>query len=358
MSETDAMVLPEPIPVTVVTGFLGSGKTTLINRLLHELHIGRVAIIENEFGSVGIDATLLQQEHSAQMTVVELSNGCICCSIQGELSDALLQLWQQRANAEIAFERIVIESTGLADPTLIAQMFFTQAQLRERYQLDGVLTVVDAIHAMQQLDEHPVAVAQVAFADVLLLSKTSAVAQTAYDELVMRLRQINAKASLHDMAQFDDWSALFNQNGFYLDERILPLTAQYQTLHSLHSAQAQTQTQTQTHGPLLTAHRSWADNIGSVVLRHDAPMDLARVGQFVETLVEQFGHDLLRYKGILAIADEPRRLIFQGVHKVVGYDYGREWQADESASSVMVLIGRGLDEAKLSAQLAACIAES
>lgn len=351
MNETDEIVVPELTPVTVVTGFLGAGKTTLINRLLREPQAGRVAIIENEFGSVGIDAALLQQEDTAHMTVVELSNGCICCSIQGELSDALVQLWQQRANGEVAFERIVIESTGLADPTLIAQIFFTQAPLRERYQLDGVLTLVDAIHAMRQLDEHPVAVAQVAFADVLLLSKTDAVAPAAYDELVMRLRQINAKASLYAVADLADWPALLHQNGFYLDERILPLAQSYPTLRSVNSATGLS------HSPLINPHRSWADNISSVVLRHDLPMDLARVGQFVEGLIEQYGHDLLRYKGILAIADEPRRLIFQGVHKVVGYDYGREWQADESANSVMVLIGRGLDEATLSAQLAACVSE-
>lgn len=319
------------IPVTLLCGFLGAGKTTLLNRLLAAPHGERIAIVENEFGPVGIDSALIEP---GAATVVELANGCICCSVRGELAAALADLLARRDKGEIAFDRLIIETTGLADPSPVVQTFFWEEALRERFLLDGVIAVIDACHATRQLASERVATAQIAIADWLLLSKTELADAEETAALRERLARINARAPIIDATEAD-WRALLATGGFNLDERGLP-------------TQGWSSASSRTASPFgKAAPRSWDDDIASLLLESDAALDLDAISGFVEGLIAQHSPDLLRYKGILAIAGEPRRLIFQGVHKIAGFDYGRPWDADEPRTSRIVLIGRQLPAATL-----------
>ncbi len=329
------------IPVTLLTGFLGAGKTTLLNGLLAAPHGQRIAVIENEFGPVGIDGDLVAP---GAATLVELSNGCICCSVRGELSAALLDLHARRARGEIAFDHLIIECTGLADPGPLVQLFFWEDALRERFMLDGVLALVDAPHIMGQLDRERVAAAQIAFADRLLVSKSDLVDGATLAAVHARLAAINARAPianvLHGAA---DWRELLAIGGFSLDERGLAPAR----LRATESADKDA---------FGRPKRSWDDAIVSRVLATEGALDLDAVSGFVEALIEGSGDDLLRYKGILFIANEPRRLIFQGVHRIAGFDYGRAW-GTETPTSRIVLIGRGLSAPALQAAFEACVIE-
>lgn len=316
-------------PVTLLTGFLGAGKTTLLNSLLAARPDERIAIVENEFGAVGIDASLIAPSAAS---IVELSNGCICCSVRGELSTALADLLARRERGEIAFDRLIIETTGLADPAPVVQTFFWEDALREAFCLDAVITLVDVCHAASQLDREAVAASQVAFADWLILSKADLADP---GTLPARLRAINARAEILDAREITQhWPRLLDTGGFSLNERGLP-----------HSVWAQ---KTPASAPLGgKAKRSWDDAIESVVLECPGAVDLAAISAFVDQLLEHHANDLLRYKGILAIAGEERRLIFQGVHRIAGFDYGRPWAADEARESHIVLIGRQLPTAQI-----------
>jgi len=322
-----------PIPVTLLTGFLGAGKTTLLNRLLAAPHGERIAVVENEFGAVGIDTDLLD---SVAVAVVELANGCICCSVRGALHEALEALLARRDNGELAFDRLIIETTGLADPAPIVQSFFAEETLRERFQLDGVITLVDAAHFDLQSGRERVMASQVAFADRLLISRTDLVPATALVGLRERLGFINARAPItYADSGAEQWHELLYIGGFRLDERGLP-AASWCSPAAPRNA--------------LGGREPRDDGVRSIVLEHDAPLDIDAVSGFVDWLLAGYAHDLLRYKGILLIADEPRRLIFQGVHRIAGFDYGRPWRADDSgqpAHSRIVLIGRQLPEAIL-----------
>jgi G3E family GTPase len=316
------------LPVTLLTGFLGAGKTTLLNRLLRAGNGQRIAVVENEFGAVGIDGGLVDR---AAVSVVELSNGCICCSVQGELGDALRGLIARRDAGELMFDRLVIECTGLADPAPVVQTFFHDATLRERYRLDGVVTVIDAVHVDQQFREARVAASQIAFADRLIISRADLVTPEQLDEVVARMQRVNARAPIIVAGSADeDWRDLFAIGGFTLNEKGLP-AAGWQPV----SPRAQ---------PAFggAQHTSWDDAVGSLVLESESPLDLDRVGAFVGALIAEHSADLLRYKGILSIVGEARRLIFQGVHKVAGFDYGRPWEEGERRTSRIVLIGRHL----------------
>ncbi|MGC3962972.1 MAG: GTP-binding protein [Rhodocyclaceae bacterium] len=319
--------MQDTIPVTLLTGFLGAGKTTLLNRFLAAMRGTRIAIVENEFGAVGIDGSLVASEASA---VVELSDGCICCTVKGALSDALISMAARRANGELTFDRLIIETTGLADPAPIVQVFLRDEILRGYYQLDGVITVIDALHATTQLDRERVAASQVAFADRLILTKTDALSVDDAATLAARLARINARAPLEWASRLGNPKELLAIGGFMLHESGLPR-----------------------RGWRPVGERSWDDAIASVVLESDVPLPLDGISLFVDELLADHANDLLRYKGILSIADESRRLIFQGVHQVAGYDYGRPWEANETRTSRMVLIGRDLPVERLRARFAA-----
>ena len=306
------------IPVTILTGFLGAGKTTLLNRILTERHGEKIAVIENEFGEVGIDNELLL---TGDEQIVEMNNGCICCTVRGDLVRILGELAEKRDAGTLAFERVMIETTGLADPGPVAQTFFLDEAISTRYLLDAVITVVDAVHAMKQLDEHAQAQEQVGFADCLLLSKTDLVDSDHIERVAERLNRMNPRApvkAVHfgqtPLADVLDIRA-FNLNA------ILDIEPRF--LSGGH-------------------HHHHKDHIQSFVFRADRDFDGELLQGFLGDIVRIFGADLLRFKGVLAIAGLPYRVIFQGVHELMGGSTGSDWGDDEERLSTLVFIGRNL----------------
>lgn len=314
-----------PIPVTVLSGFLGAGKTTLLRYLLRAEHGLKIAVIENEFAASGIDSQLLGD---APAQVVTLANGCVCCSIHGDLERALFLLLERLDSGEIAFDRLVIECTGLADPAPIAQTFFVDEELRERYLLDAVVTLVDAAHAEVHLQQ-AIAQAQVGIADRILVSKRDLVDAAAFEALCERLTRINRRAPIQVVEHgCIDLSQLLDVRGFNLNAEMgLSLR------------------------PLRPVAK--ADRIASLVLRSERPLDIDRLSDFMNDLLENHGLSLLRYKGVLNIAGEARRLVFQGVLRLYGFDWDAEWGADEPRESVLVFIGDELPEERIRAGFAA-----
>ncbi len=312
------MSVERPIPATILTGFLGSGKTTLLNRILSEAHGQKIAVIENEFGEVGIDNELLLV---GEEQIVEMNNGCICCTVRGDLVRILGELAERRAAGTLDFERVVIETTGLADPGPVAQTFFLDEAVSRHYVLDAVLVTVDAVHAMQQLDAHPQAQAQVGFADRLLLTKTDLVPEDEVRALVARLAAINPRAAQRE-ARFGavPLVELLDLRGFNLDAVLEVAPAFLNGGHTHH-------------------HR---DRISSYVFRAEQPFDGERLQDFLASLIRVYGPDLLRYKGVLSVAGVPARVILQGVHELLGSSGGAPWGADELRSSTLVFIGREL----------------
>jgi len=318
-----------PIPVTVLTGFLGAGKTTLLKYMLKAEHGLKIAVIENEFSEAGIDSQLLGDEPVQVMT---LANGCVCCSIHGDLTRALYLLLERLDAGEIAFDRLVIECTGLADPAPVAQTFFVDEELRERYILDGIITLVDAAHADTHLAQ-TIAQAQVGFADRLLLSKTDLVAPEAVEALRERLGRINGRAAMRVVEHGRiDLAELLDVRGFNLnpDLGIAPRP---------------------TLRPILKP--ATPDRISTLVLRSETPLDIDRLSDFMNELLENHGKQLLRYKGVLNIAGDDRRLVFQGVLKLYGFDWDAEWAEGEARESVMVFIADDLPEEAIRAGFAA-----
>ena len=313
--------MSSPIPVTILSGFLGAGKTTLLRYLLKAEHGLKIAVIENEFSDAGIDTQLLGDEPVQVMT---LANGCVCCTIHTDLTKALYLLLERLDSGEIAFDRLVIECTGLADPAPVAQTFFIDEELRERYLLDGIITLVDAAHADVHLAQ-TIAQAQIGFADRLLVSKRDLVDDATFDALCERLTRINRRAPVRVVEHGQiDLAELLDVRGFNLN-------ADLGGGLSLRPVQ-----------PAATV-----DRISSLVLRTDKPLDIDSLSTFMNQLLEDHGKQLLRYKGVLNIAGEDRGLVFQGVLKLYGFDWDTEWRADEARESVMVFIADDLPEAKI-----------
>ncbi|MGQ7818919.1 GTPase [Metapseudomonas furukawaii] len=307
-----------PIPVTVLTGFLGAGKTTLLKHILKAEHGLKIAVIENEFSETPIDGQLLGDEPVQVMT---LANGCVCCSIHVELEKALFLLLERLDAGELAFDRLVIECTGLADPAPVAQTFFADEELCQRYVLDGIITLVDAANAERHLQEI-IAQAQVGFADRLLVSKRDLVDDVQFEALSERLSRINRRAPVRvvDHGRID-LSELLDVRGFNLNADVAPAM----TLRPLKPA-------------------GTPDRIGTLVLKSDRALDMERLSAFMEGLLESHGNSLLRYKGVLCVESESRRLVFQGVLRLYGFDWDSEWQPHEARESVMVFIGDQLPE--------------
>ena len=320
------------IPVTILTGFLGAGKTTLLNRILREQHGERIAVIENEFGEAGVDNEILVRDKQEQ--IVEMNNGCICCTVRGDLVRILGDLGKQRKQGKLKFDRVIIETTGLANPGPVAQTFFMDAAIHDQYLLDAVVTVVDAKHASKQLDEHDEARRQVGFADRILLSKTDLVDRAMVDDLARRLRQMNPRAHQAKVHMGNaDIKELLDIRGFNLNAA-LELDPEF----------------------LTSDYHEHDDEVTSFVWKDPRPMRMEKIETFLSLMVQNYGEDLLRYKGVLNIQGEPCRMIFQGVHMLMGGTPGKPWQPGEARESVMVFIGRKIPRRLFEEGLAYCIA--
>jgi G3E family GTPase len=340
----------EPIPSTILTGFLGAGKTTLLNRILHEEHGLRIAVIENEFGQENIDNEILVRDTGEQ--IVEMNNGCICCTVRGDLIVALSNLARKRSAGEIAFDRVVIETTGLANPGPVAQTFFVDEEVGANYMLDAVVTVVDARHAMDQLDRHEEAQRQVGFADKILLSKTDLVDAAAVDALKARLHRINPRAPIatsdFGRAPISD---VLDLRGFNLNDK-LELDPDFlrAEAHEHEHEHDEDCGHEHAHGEAcdhhahgIDHHRSHhTDDIAAFVFKSERAFDPERLDGFLGSMVQVFGPQMLRYKGVLSMAGADRKIVFQGVHQIMGSDLGAKWGEDEVRGSKMVFIGKNL----------------
>jgi G3E family GTPase len=336
------------IPCTILTGFLGAGKTTLLKRILGEEHGLRIAVIENEFGEENIDNEILVRDTGEQ--IVEMNNGCICCTIRGDLVVALSSLASKRNAGEIAFDRVVIETTGLANPGPVAQTFFVDEEVGASYMLDAVVTVVDARHAMDQLDRHEEAQRQVGFADKMLLSKTDLVDAAALAALTARLKHINPRApiTVSDFGRAPIADVL-DLRGFNLNDKLEIDPAFLQDEEHEHDHDHEHGACTHDHAHTDACghghdhhHAHHTDDIAAFVFRSERAFDPERLDQFLGSMVQVFGPSMLRYKGVLWMEGADRKVVFQGVHQIMGSDLGAKWETGEQRGSKMVFIGKNL----------------
>jgi G3E family GTPase len=321
------------IPATILTGFLGSGKTTLLKRVLTEAHGQKIAVIENEFGEENIDNEILVQESGEQ--IIQLNNGCVCCTIREDLRTTLADLAARRRSGELAFDRVVIETTGLADPGPVAQTFFMDDEIAEAYLLDSVLTLVDAKHAGQQLDSRQEARRQVGFADQIFISKSELVDAAALDDLRHRLKHMNPRAP-QQMVHFGEVpiASVFDLKGFNLNAK-LDIDPEFL------NADPHAHAHDHEHGEHCDHphHHQHDDDVKSFVFRSNRPFNAARLEDFLGSIVQVYGPRMLRYKGVLSMKGTERKVVFQGVHQLMGSDLGPAWGAAEKRNSKMVFIG-------------------
>jgi len=333
------------IPATILTGFLGSGKTTLLKRVLSEAHGQKIAVIENEFGEENIDSDILVTETKEQ--IIQMSNGCICCTIREDLRETLRDLAEKKRKGELDFERVVIETTGLADPGPVAQTFFMDDEIAETYLLDSILTLVDAKHAAQQLNDRQEARRQVGFADQIFISKTDLVPQAETDALIHRLKHMNPRAP-YKAVHFGEvqLSEVFDLRGFNLNAKldIDPDFLKEDTHGHEHHDHAHGENcdhpshAHEGHGH----HHHHDDDVKSFVFKSERPFDPARLEDFLGAIVNIYGPRMLRYKGVLNMQGTDRKVIFQGVHQLMGSDLGPAWGEGEQRNSKMVFIGLDL----------------
>jgi len=315
------------IPVTVLTGYLGAGKTTLLNRILTENHGRRYAVIVNEFGEIGIDNDLIVD---ADEEVFEMNNGCICCTVRGDLIRIIEGLMKRRDK----FDAIIIETTGLADPAPVAQTFFVDDDVRARSMLDAIVTVVDARHLGLRLADSHEAEEQIAFADVILINKTDLVTPQELEEVRQRVRTINGQARVHETVRCDVPLADVLERGAFDLDRILEIEPDF----------------------LGEDDHEHDDSITSVSVRSEVPLDGGRFNTWLRQLVAVQGVDILRLKGIIAFKNDPERFVVQGVHMLLDGDSQRPWKTDEARVSRLVFIGRNLDQAALAEGFRTCVA--
>ena len=345
--------MSDKTPVTVLTGYLGAGKTTLLNRILTEQHGKRYAVIVNEFGEVGIDNDLIV---GADEEVFEMNNGCVCCTVRGDLIRVLSGLMKRKGG----FDAIIIETTGLADPGPVAQTFFVDEDVRAKTELDSVTTVVDALHLPLRLADSKEAVEQVAFADQIVLNKTDLVTEAQLREVEARIRRLNPLAPIHRAVRSDvPLDLILGRGGFDL-ARITELQPEF--LNPPHGEEGHVHDEDCDHDHDHHDHHHHhhdhvADaGIRGVALTLDRPLNGNRVTAWLNDVLQAQGPDILRAKGILDVAGENRRLVFQAVHMILEGDFHGEWKADAPRASKLVFIGRNLDEAALRAGFEACAA--
>jgi len=334
------------IPATILTGFLGSGKTTLLKRVLQEAHGQKIAVIENEFGEENIDSDILVSDTTEQ--IIQMSNGCICCTIREDLRATLRDLAEKKRKGELDFDRVVIETTGLADPGPVAQTFFMDDEIAESYLLDSILTLVDAKHAETQLDERQEARRQVGFADQIFISKTDLVAKDEVDALIHRLKHMNPRAP-QKAVHFGEvaLSEVFDLRGFNLNAK-LDIDPDFlkdeehdhdHAGHEHHDHAPGEQCDHPSHSQGGGHHHHHDDDVKSFVFKSDRAFDPAKLEDFLGAIVNIYGPRMLRYKGVLFMQGTDRKVIFQGVHQLMGSDLGPAWAEGEARSSKMVFIG-------------------
>jgi G3E family GTPase len=352
----------EKIPVTVLTGYLGAGKTTLLNRILSEPHGKKFAVIVNEFGEIGIDNDLVV---GADEEIFEMNNGCICCTVRGDLIRIIEGLMKRKGK----FDAIIVETTGLADPAPVAQTFFVDADVEEAARLDAVVTVADAKWLSERLKDAPEAKNQIAFADVILLNKTDLVSAEALREVEARIRAINPYAKLHKTVNCNvPLDTVLGRNAFDLD-RILEIEPEFLETedhdhhdhhhdHHGHDHHAQAHHQHEDHHD---GHRHGLkhyhdEDMQSVALSIEGDLDPEKFLPWLNDYVQKEGPSILRSKGIVAFKNEPRRFVFQGVHMILDGDLQRDWKPAEPRLSRVVFIGRKLKEDEIKRGFLACAA--
>jgi G3E family GTPase len=317
--------LESTVPVTVLTGYLGAGKTTLLNRILTHEHGKKVAVIVNEFGEVGIDNQLIVD---ADEEIFEMNNGCICCTVRGDLIRIIGNLMKRRDK----FDHLVIETTGLADPAPVIQTFFMDDDVKTQTNLDAVVTVVDAQHIHQHWDAEE-AQEQIAFADVILLNKTDLVTPKQLDELERRIHGMNAIAKIYRTQNAAlEMNALLGVQAFDLN-RALEIDPNF----------------------LGEDAHEHDETVTSIALVEEGAVDGIKLNQWIGELLRNQGQDIFRTKGILNIEGEPNRFVFQGVHMLFDGRPDRPWKSNETPKNELVFIGRNLDEAKLKQDFRACL---
>lgn len=320
------------IPVTILTGFLGAGKTTLLNRILSENHHYKIAIIENEFGEENVDSDLLVTSNKEQ--IVNMNNGCVCCTIRGDLSKILTDLRIKRDKGEIDFDYVVLETSGVANPGPVAQTFFMDDAVAAFFRLDGVVTVVDAKYGSQTLDDEAAARDQVGFADRILLSKTDLCTEEETSALEARLRQMNARAPIRRVNMGNcPVEEVLNITGFNMNDVLDVDPAFFNDDHH---------------------HHHHNDDIHSFVYETKRPFDPQKLERYIASLTSVYGQDMLRYKGILYLQGTDRRVVFQGVHMLAVSDVLGTW-GDVTPFSKLVFIGRNLPEEAICRGLSTCL---
>ncbi len=337
----------EKIPVTVLTGYLGAGKTTLLNRILSEPHGKKYAVIVNEFGEIGIDNELVV---NADEEVFEMNNGCICCTVRGDLVRIIDGLMRRKGK----FDAIIVETTGLADPAPVAQTFFMDENVGAKTRLDAVVTVADAKWLKDRLKDAPEAKNQIAFADVILLNKTDLVTPGELAEVEARIRAINPYAKLHRTERSKiALDEVLGRNAFDLD-RILDIEPEFLTADDHdHHDHDHDHGHDHHHGGLKHYHD---EDMQSISLNTAKPLDPDKFFPWVQDLVATEGKDILRSKGILNFKNDEERFVFQGVHMILDGDHQRKWKEGEARTSRIVFIGRHLPEDKIRKGFENCIA--
>lgn len=333
MQEDNLGLEAEPeIPVTILTGFLGAGKTTLLNRILTEDHRHKIAVIENEFGEEGIDNELLVQNNKEQ--IVQMNNGCICCTIRGDLSRILTDLRLRRDCGEIDFDRVVIETTGVANPGPVCQTFFMDDAVACFYRLDGVVTLVDAKYGNKTLDEQLEAKDQVGFADRIFVSKTDLVTPEEYEALKERLIAINPRAPIEAVHMGEvAVDKVLDIYGFNMNDILEIDPAFFSAVHPHHHS----------------------DDVKAFVFESKKPFHPIRFEEYVKSLVSVYGQDMLRYKGVIYFRETKHRCVFQGVHMVCSSDVLGEWGNREPENKI-VIIGRNLPSDAIIKGFESCLA--
>ena len=333
------------IPATILTGFLGSGKTTLLKRVLSEAHGQKIAVIENEFGEENIDNEILVSDVKEQ--IIQMNNGCICCTIREDLRSTLQDLAAKKRRGELDFDRVVIETTGLADPGPVAQTFFMDDEIAESFLLDSILTLVDAKHAANQLNDRQEARRQVGFADQIFISKTDLVAKEEVDALMHRLKHMNPRAP-QQAVHFGEVPIkdVFDLRGFNLNTKLeidpdflKDDTHDHDHAHHDHDHAEGEHCDHPSHQHEGGHHHHHDDDVKSFVFRSERAFDPAKLEDFLGAIVNIYGPRMLRYKGVLHMQGTDRKVIFQGVHQLMGSDLGPQWQSDETRTSKMVFIG-------------------